>query len=99
MAEGLITRIRKSTQSMGDVGGCRLHLLLHWIGHAHGCTLAGDLLSNWYLAQQKASAFARVCSYDRAGTAWSDPGPQPRTMRQKAYELHTALRRAKERGP
>jgi len=41
--------------------------------------------------QPAIARFARVCSYDRAGHGWSDPGPAPRTMRQVAYELHTAL--------
>jgi pimeloyl-ACP methyl ester carboxylesterase len=36
-----------------------------------------------------------VCSYDRGGYAWSEPGAQPRTFAQLALELHTALRRLK----
>jgi len=43
--------------------------------------------------------FARVCSYDRAGYAWSDPGPTPRTMRQIAFELHTGLLKAGVKAP
>src|SRR5207249_7942950 len=59
----------------------------------------GDFSFAWFLVQQKLSAFARVCSYDRAGSAWSDPGPQPLTMKQESLELHTALERAGEHGP
>ncbi|HEX6719678.1 MAG TPA: alpha/beta hydrolase, partial [Pyrinomonadaceae bacterium] len=45
------------------------------------------------------SRFTRVCSYDRAGFAWSDPGPTPRTMRQEASELHTLLQAARIKAP
>ncbi len=40
-----------------------------------------------------------TASYDRAGYAWSEPGPFPRTGRQIAYELHTALHNAGIKGP
>jgi pimeloyl-ACP methyl ester carboxylesterase len=40
-----------------------------------------------------------VCSYDRAGSGWSDWGPHPRTFRQVVYELHTLLTRSGEIGP
>ena len=43
--------------------------------------------------------FTRVCSYDRAGYGRSDAGPQPRSTRQIAGELHTLLSKAQERGP
>jgi pimeloyl-ACP methyl ester carboxylesterase len=45
----------------------------------------------WALVQPGVSAFTRVCSYDRGGYAWSDPGIRPRTFAQLALELHTAL--------
>jgi uncharacterized protein (TIGR03435 family) len=35
----------------------------------------GDFSFVWYLVEQQVSKFARVCSYDRADSAWSDPGP------------------------
>ena len=34
----------------------------------------GNALSAW-IARQQISAYTRVCSYDRVGTGWSDPGP------------------------
>jgi pimeloyl-ACP methyl ester carboxylesterase len=34
-----------------------------------------------------------VCSYDRGGYAWSEPGARPRSFSQLALELHTALDR------
>jgi pimeloyl-ACP methyl ester carboxylesterase/ketosteroid isomerase-like protein len=36
----------------------------------------------------------RVCTYDRAGLGWSDPGPQPRISSRMVDELHTLLHRA-----
>jgi pimeloyl-ACP methyl ester carboxylesterase len=43
--------------------------------------------------------FARVCSYDRAGHAWSELGPRPRTMKQAVYDLHRLLDQASLKGP
>ena len=43
--------------------------------------------------------FTRVCSYDRAGYDWSDPGPMPRTTAQNVKELHSLLHNAGEKSP
>jgi pimeloyl-ACP methyl ester carboxylesterase len=40
-----------------------------------------------------------VCSYDRAGSGWSELGPRPRTMHQIVYELQALLDKAGERPP
>jgi len=84
-----------------DIGGYRLHL--YCTGRGKQTVVlspgGGDFSFDWYLVQQQVGRFARVCSYDRADSAWSDPGPEPRTLRQEAYELHLVLERAKERGP
>lgn len=53
----------------------------------------------WSLVQPKIADLARVCSYDRAGYAWSDATPQPRTARQMADELHSLLQRSGESAP
>jgi pimeloyl-ACP methyl ester carboxylesterase len=54
---------------------------------------------DWTLVQSKVSTFTRVCSYDRAGYAWSDSGPKPTTSAQINLELHEALTKLDERGP
>jgi pimeloyl-ACP methyl ester carboxylesterase len=54
---------------------------------------------DWALIQPEVATTTRVCSYDRAGYAWSDPGPAPRTLSQIAYEPRTALHAADEHGP
>ena len=52
-----------------------------------------DVSVIWSLVQPGVSSFTRVCSYDRGGYAWSDPGTQPRSFAQLALELYTALAR------
>lgn len=85
------------TGGLVDVGGYRLHLNCTGAGRGPAAVLiagAGDFSFDWSLVQPRASRFARVCSYDRAGLAWSDLGPTPRTMRQEAHELRELLRAA-----
>ena len=37
----------------------------------------------WVLVQPAVAGLTRVCSYDRAGEGWSDPGPLPRAHRRR----------------
>ena len=84
-----------------DVGGYRLHL--NCSGNKGPTVVliagAGDFSFDWSLVQPSIAKSTRVCSYDRAGFAWSEPGPTPRTMKQEAFELHVMLKGARERGP
>jgi hypothetical protein len=32
----------------------------------------GDFSFDWILVQQRVERFTRICTYDRAGNAWSD---------------------------
>jgi pimeloyl-ACP methyl ester carboxylesterase len=52
----------------------------------------------WIKVQPEVAKFARVCSYDRAGYGWSEPGPEPRTSLQLARELKALLDAAGEKG-
>src|SRR5262245_33549793 len=79
-----------------DLGGWRIHLNCTGKNKAKSPTIvlesrSGDFSFDWSLVQPDVARFTQVCSYDRAGHAWSDLGPRPRTMKQIAYELHTAL--------
>ena len=79
-----------------DVGGWRIHVNCTGKPSRNRPTVvlesgSGDFSFDWSLVQPGVSRFTRVCSYDRAGHAWSDLGPRPRTMKQIASELHTAL--------
>jgi pimeloyl-ACP methyl ester carboxylesterase len=53
----------------------------------------------WIKIQPELAKYARVCSYDRAGYGWSEPGPEPRTSLQIAKELKALLDAAGEPGP
>jgi pimeloyl-ACP methyl ester carboxylesterase len=84
-----------------DIGGHRLHL--HCAGGGAptvvlDAALGGSSIS-WAHVQPAVAAFARVCSYDRAGFGWSDAGPMPRTAGRAADELHRLLHTAGERAP
>lgn len=86
---------------MVDLGGHRLHIDCTGNG---GPTVVvenglGDFSFDWTLVQSRVSRFTRICTYDRAGYAWSDPGPKPRTFAQLNLELHDALMKLGERGP
>ncbi len=84
-----------------DVGGYRLHIQCVGVGSPTvvlDAGLGGSSL-DWSLVQPELGRTTRVCAYDRAGMGWSDPGPQPRTPRQIADELHTLLTNAGIAGP
>jgi pimeloyl-ACP methyl ester carboxylesterase len=86
---------------MVDVGGYRLHLNCTGIGAPTvlmDAGLGGGVL-DWSTVQPEVARFARVCTYDRAGMAWSDSGASPRTGEQIVKELHTLLGNAGERVP
>jgi pimeloyl-ACP methyl ester carboxylesterase len=77
-----------------DVGGHRLHILCSGSGEPAVILengLGGSGLVGWSLVQPEVARFTRVCSYDRAGTGYSDPGPSPRTARRIAGELARLL--------
>jgi pimeloyl-ACP methyl ester carboxylesterase len=87
-----------------DVGDRDQHL--HCLGPGRGETptviLEGGLGAPglmWARVQPLLAASVRVCSYDRAGYGWSDPGPAPRTARRLVEELHLLLERAGESPP
>lgn len=54
----------------------------------------GTGIASWTTVQAEIAKFAQVVSYDRAGLGQSEPGPKPRTAKQIALELHTALHTA-----
>jgi pimeloyl-ACP methyl ester carboxylesterase len=93
------TRAYPPPGKLVDVGGWRIHLYCTGESKPDTPTVvlesgSGDFSFEWSLVQPGVARFTRVCSYDRAGHAWSDLGPRPRTMKQIVYELHTALVKA-----
>ncbi|MFJ6198097.1 alpha/beta fold hydrolase [Micromonospora sp. NPDC092111] len=86
---------------MVDVGGHRLHLDCTGTG-GHTVVLEaglGESSAGWATIQRQLSGNGRVCSYDRAGYAWSEPGQGPRTAGREADELSNLLQAAGEPGP
>lgn len=59
----------------------------------------GAFAIDWALVQPTVARSTRVCSYDRAGLGWSDPGPADETVEQTVADLHTLLHAAREKGP
>jgi len=77
-----------------DIGGQHIHM--HCTGAGSPTVLlengTGDFSVIWALVQPQVAEFTRVCSYDRGGYAWSDPGTRPRTFAQLALEARETLR-------
>ncbi len=79
-----------------DVGGHRLHL------HCEGAGGPSVILEpglpgssvGWESVTADISRFARVCTYDRAGYAWSETSPSPRTAANIVRELRLLLQTA-----
>src|SRR5262245_3211505 len=84
-----------------NVGGYRLHLYCAGEGSPTVVleAVSGGLAIDWAWVQPEGARTTRVCTYDRAGRGWSEPGPAPRDARQLARELHTLLRNAAVPGP
>lgn len=87
---------------MVDLGdGRRLHLLCE--GEAGPVVVveqgAGEPSLLWRAIQKEARAFSRFCLYDRAGYLWSPPAPGPRSIEDRAGDLHAMLARAGLPGP
>jgi pimeloyl-ACP methyl ester carboxylesterase len=59
----------------------------------------GDWSLNLRPLQEELAGTTRVCTYDRAGYGWSEPGPGPRTGERIVRELEALLEAAEEPGP
>jgi pimeloyl-ACP methyl ester carboxylesterase len=88
---------------MVDVGGHSMHLYCTGEGGAPTVVMdsgLGGTVLDWQPVQpEEVAGFARVCTYDRAGMGWSEPGAQPRTSQQIVEELHDLLGNAGVQGP
>jgi pimeloyl-ACP methyl ester carboxylesterase len=84
-----------------DVGGRKAHLYCTGIGSPTVILESGanSYSIDWALVQPELAKKTRVCSYDRAGYGWSDPGPEWDTVEQVAHDLETGLRNAGEHPP
>lgn len=79
----------------------RLHLLCRGAG---GPTVVleaglGEAALSWATVQRQLATTTRVCTYDRAGLAWSEPAADAPTAMRSADALRTLLAAAGEPGP
>jgi len=79
-----------------DVGGYRLHI--DCMGQGSPTIVIDAGAGNWSVAwtgiQEQLAGETRVCTFDRAGLGWSDPGIKPRTSAVMADELYALLHNA-----
>lgn len=101
LAEASDMRAYSPPGQLVDVGGYRLHIYCTGSGSPTVVIDAGwgDSSAGWSAVQAGVQKTTRVCTYDRAGTGWSEASPEPRTAREYARELHTLLQKANEPGP
>ena len=89
------------TGQLVDIGGRKLHI--HCTGNGNPTVVVengGAAFSfDWELVQPEVARFARICTYDRAGYAWSDAGPEFDTFDQSVHDLHLLLTKAGIPGP
>jgi len=84
-----------------DIGGRRLHVNCTGAGSPTVILESGasSFAIDWALVQPAVSRTNRVCSYDRAGYGWSDPGPYDLRGEEATRGLHAALDVAGEKAP
>lgn len=84
-----------------SIGSRRLHI--HCTGTGSPTVIVengGAAFSfDWALVQPEVQRFTRICTYDRAGYAWSDPGPEFDTFDQASRDLHQLLANRGVDGP
>jgi pimeloyl-ACP methyl ester carboxylesterase len=94
-------RLNPAPGRLISVGDHRLHLLCK--GSAGPAVVieqgAGELSKFWWPVQDEIAKFAQVCTYDRAGYGWSEPGALGKTVEDRTQELHTLLSNAGVQGP
>ena len=74
-----------------DIGGRQLHLDCRGSGAPTVVIEAGAsaFALDWSLVQPEVARAQRVCSYDRAGSGWSDPRPDVETPARVVADLRT----------
>lgn len=85
-----------------EIDGRKMHLLCKGAGAGPTVVIepgAAEPAMLWWAVQDAVAAFARVCTYDRAGYQWSDAAPGPRSITERAHELRRVLVAANVPGP
>ena len=84
-----------------DIGSRSLHL--YCLGSGSPVVVVENGQSSfsidWGLVQPEVAKVTRICTYDRAGYAWSERGPATGAVEQTTDDLHLLLRTAGVRPP
>ena len=83
---------------MVDLGGRRVHLYCTGAGSPVVMIVGAGFSFDWSLVQPEIAKLTRVCTYDPAGTAWSDPGPGL-DCQARVDEIRAVLSRERIGGP
>jgi pimeloyl-ACP methyl ester carboxylesterase len=98
---GQVASVRPALGALIDIGQRRMHL--YCTGSASPTVIlesgASSFALDWALVQADVARTTRVCSYDRAGYAWSDPTQAGEAPQQVVRDLRTLLDAAHERPP
>jgi len=94
-------RLNPPPGKLVEVNGQRLHMLCK--GNMGPTVVieqgAGELSRFWWPLQDEIAKFARVCTYDRAGYAWSETARGARTVEERVEDLHSLLAKGDIPGP
>lgn len=84
-----------------SVDGRHVHLYCTGHGRPTVVVASGGFSFDWGLIQPEIAEKTRICTYDPAGTAWSDPIPSHAhaTCSDRVHELHELLTNAHIDGP
>jgi len=84
-----------------DVGGRKIHMNCTGSGSPTVVLESGavSFAMDWVLVQPDVAKTTRVCSYDRAGSGWSDPSGHAETAEGTVADLQAALTAAQEKPP
>jgi len=91
----------KPMDQMVEVNGIQMRLNCQGSGSPTVVLEAGaqSWSTHWALVQGDVAKFTRVCSYDRAGSGWSEPVDEELNPQQVAKRLHTLLENGGEEPP
>src|SRR5215471_5727433 len=89
-------RFNKMEGRLVEVNGHKMHVVCEGEGTPTVILDSGlgDSYVSWRRVQPQIAKFAHVCSYDRAGMGYSEPGSKPRNSKVIASELHALLQAA-----
>jgi protein-S-isoprenylcysteine O-methyltransferase Ste14/pimeloyl-ACP methyl ester carboxylesterase len=101
VADGLAQREFAPPGTLVDIGGRRVHIIclgdgapiVFFIHSGWGSSLSGSQ------ARERIATRTKVCSYDRSGHGWSDPGPDVASTGSLARDLAVLQDRAKLPSP